>query len=171
MKYLFTLVIIFSIKTYGQSPQQKPCSAPEASQFDFWVGDWIATWGDTLQATNHIVKILGNCTLHENFSDPQRNFFGQSWSVYNPNNKQWQQTWVDSQGGYIALTGGMAGDSVVLKSAERTVPATISPTGKMVSRMVYYNITPNSFAWRWEASTDGGKTWQTNWLINYKRKT
>jgi hypothetical protein len=90
--------------------------------------------------------------------------------VYNTNYKYWQQTWIDNQGGYIALTGGMVGDSLVLNTAEKTVPSTISPSGKLENRMVYYNIKPDSFDWSWEASTDGGKTWKQNWLIHYKRK-
>lgn len=171
MRFLYILVgICLSLSSFAQTPNQPPCSLPEASQFDFWVGDWIATWGDTLHGTNHIEKMFGNCTLHENFSDPNSKFLGQSWSVYNANYKTWQQTWVDSQGGYIALTGGMVGDSMVLTTAERTVPTKISPTGKIVTRMVYYNIKPGSFDWSWEASTDSGKTWNQNWLIHYKRK-
>lgn len=155
---------------FSQSSTQKPCSAPEFSEFDFWVGDWVATWNDTLHGTNRIEKIFGNCTIHENFSDPNTNFLGQSWSVYNSNNKKWQQTWVDNQGGYIALTGRMTGNSMVLTTAERTVPSSVSPTGKIMSRMVYYNIKPDAFDWSWEASTDGGKSWKQNWLIHYRRK-
>src|SRR5690349_14938400 len=99
------LLICVSVESicYSQASTQKPCSAPESSQFDFWVGDWIATWSDTLQGSNHIEKLFGNCTIHENFADPNSNFLGQSWSVYNGNSKKWQQTWVDNQGGYIAL--------------------------------------------------------------------
>src|SRR5207253_2826782 len=124
MRFVCLLLTVFiSLLSHSQNTGQKPCSAPEASQFDFWVGDWIATWGDTLHGTNHIEKIFGNCTVHENFSDPNSNFLGQSWSVYNANYKQWQQTWVDNQGGYITLTGGMKGDSLILTTAERTVPA------------------------------------------------
>jgi hypothetical protein len=156
--------------SFSQSTNQKPCATTEAFQFDFWVGDWIATWNDTLHGTNHIEKLFGNCTIHENFSDPNSNFLGQSWSVYNANSKKWQQTWVDNQGGYIALTGEMTGDSMILSTAERTVPTTVSASGKIMSRMVYYNIKPNSFDWSWEASTDGGKSWKQNWLIHYRRK-
>lgn len=171
MRLLYILVgICFSITSFAQTANQKPCSSPEASQFDFWVGDWMATWSDTLHGSNHIEKMFGNCTVHENFSDPNTNFLGQSWSVYNINYKKWQQTWVDSQGGYIALTGGMIGDSMILTTAERRVPEKISPTGKLISRMVYYNIKPDSFDWSWEASTDSGVSWKQNWLIHYKRK-
>jgi len=152
----------FSIICLSQTSNQKPCSAAEASQFDFWVGDWELTWSDTLHGTNHVEKLFGNCTVHENFRDPKTNFLGQSWSVYNANYKQWQQTWVDNKGGYITLTGRMAGDSLVLTTAERTVPASISASGKLTSRMVYYNIKPDLFDWagkhRQTAAKPGSKT-------------
>ncbi|HUS00451.1 MAG TPA: hypothetical protein VMY77_01920 [Chitinophagaceae bacterium] len=171
MKYFLVIIIYISFAAKAQNQnQQKPCSSPEASQFDFWVGDWILTWNDTLHGSNRIEKMFGNCTVHENFSDPRMGYLGQSWSVYNINYKKWEQTWVDNQGGYIALTGGMAGDSMILTTAERTVPVKISPTGKLVSRMVFYNINSNSFDWSWESSSDGGVTWKPNWLIHYKRK-
>lgn len=166
----FFILMMSFIQTAAQNSPQKPCSAPEASQFDFWVGDWVASWGDTLTGMNKVEKLFGNCTIHEQFSDPRTRFFGQSWSVYNANYKIWQQTWVDSNGGYIALTGGMRGDSMILTTAEKTVPASVSATGKTMSRMVYYNIKPDSFDWSWEASTDSGKTWKQNWLIHYSRK-
>jgi hypothetical protein len=108
--------------------------------------------------------------VQENFSDPNTNYLGKSWSVYNKNYKMWQQTWVDSQGGYIALTGNIIGDSMVLVTSEKNVPKAISPTGKIINRMVYGNITKNSFDWNWESSSDGGKTWKINWHIAYKRK-
>lgn len=170
MKWICTTIFIFlQLHLFSQN-NQKPCSAPEASQFDFWIGDWMATWADTLHGSNHIEKMFDNCTIHENFSNPHGNFLGQSWSVYNVNYKKWQQTWVDNQGGYINLTGGIMGDSMILTTAERNVPVSISTSGKIMSRMVYYNITPNSFDWSWEASTDGGTSWKQNWLIHYTRK-
>jgi hypothetical protein len=114
---------------------------------------------------------MNDCTVQENFSDPHNNYLGKSWSVYNANYKQWQQTWIDNQGGYIALTGGMQGDSMVLTTAERTVSANLSATGKMINRMVYYNITKDTFEWDWEASVDGGNTWKSNWHLHYTRKS
>jgi len=39
-----------------------------------------------------------------------------------------------------------------------------------MTRMIFYNIKKDSFDWSWEASTDGGATWKSNWLIHYKRK-
>lgn len=171
MRFFFFFVFtIFKVGLFAQTVGQSPCSSPQASQFDFWIGDWDLTWSDSLHGTNHVEKLFGNCTVHENFSNPKTNYLGQSWSVYNSSYKQWQQTWIDNQGGYIALSGNVVGDSLILNTAERNVPASISSTGKMVNRMVYYNIKPDSFDWSWEASIDGGSTWKQNWLIHYKRK-
>ncbi|MFL5808123.1 MAG: hypothetical protein ACJ749_01300 [Flavisolibacter sp.] len=163
-----TLTLTFSL-SYSQSTQS-PCTTPQSSQFDFWIGEWNLTWSDSLHGTNRIEKIFGNCTVHENFYDPKTNYLGQSWSVYNTKYNKWQQTWIDNMGGYIALNGGMHGDSMVLSTEEQNVPASVSPTGKLINRMVYHNIKKDSFDWAWESSTDGGQTWKANWKIRYERK-
>ena len=171
MRILTILTLcVFSFSASAQTNNQPPCSLPETKQFDFWAGDWNLTWSDTIHGTNHVEKVFGTCVTQENFNGPNSNYQGKSWSVYNANYKMWQQTWVDSQGGYIALTGGMQGDSMVLTTAEKNVPVSISPTSKIINRMVYYHITPQSFDWSWEGSTDGGKTWKPNWQIHYERK-
>jgi hypothetical protein len=170
MRLLLLITCFFCLFSNAQTASNLPCSSSETRQFDFWIGDWNLTWNDTSHGTNHIERIFGNCTVQENFSDPAANYLGKSWSVYNPNYKIWQQTWVDSQGGYIDLTGGMKSDSMVLTTAAQTVPKSISPTGKIINRMVYYHITPQSFDWSWESSIDGGINWKNNWLIHYKRK-
>ena len=154
----------------AQNTNQSTCSSPQAMQFDFWLGDWNLTYNDTLHATNHIEKIMGSCAIQENFHDPNTNYNGKSWSVYNKNYNVWQQTWIDDQGGYIDLTGSKQADSMVLTTAEKTVPANVSPTGKIVNRMVYHNIQKNSFDWEWESSSDSGQTWKNNWHIHYQRK-
>ena len=166
---LLLLSFTYLLSVHAQNNSTPPCSLPEASQFDFWVGDWKLTWNDTSHGTNHIEKIFGNCTVQENFVDAVNNYLGKSWSVYNANYKIWQQTWVDNQGGFTDVSGNMHGDSMILLTQERTVPQKISPTGKMINRMVYYNITHQSFDWSWESSTDGGSVWKSNWRIHYER--
>ena len=93
---LFFALCLFFLSASAQN-NQPPCSLPEASQFDFWLGDWNLTYNDTLHATNHIEKIMGGCTVQENFNDPNMHYSGKSWSVYSKNYKMWQQTWVDNE--------------------------------------------------------------------------
>jgi len=109
---------------------------------------------------------MDGCTVHEHFSDQEGNFKGESWSVYNPQKELWQQTWVDNEGGYIVLTGGIKSNEMILTTDEQR-----TSTGTSMARMVFFNIQQNSFDWRWEKSTDGGKTWTLNWLIHYKRQS
>ncbi len=165
--YLFILKFIL-VGGYAQTapPPPPPCTAAEASQFDFWLGNWDLTWNDTSRGSNTVVKILGSCVLQENFHDPKVKYSGLSWSMYSPQRKVWQQTWVDNAGAYIALTGGMKDGKMILS----TEPKAMADEKKMISRMVFSNITTDSFEWVWEASTDEGVTWVANWKILYKRK-
>src|SRR5581483_10916459 len=98
-----SILFLQAIVVYSQNVNVKPCSTPEANQFDFWLGNWDLTYNDTMHASNQITKELESCVIHEKFKDPATKYFGESWSVYNPKTKKWQQTWVDSQGGYIVL--------------------------------------------------------------------
>lgn len=153
------------MQVHGQQ-NSSPCTSPESSQFDFWLGTWDLSWNDTSKGTNHIEKILESCVVQEFFNDPAGNFTGKSWSVYNPAAREWQQTWVDNQGGYIVLKGKFAGNRMTLS----TSPIKTADGKTHVSRMIFYNIAKDSFDWNWEKSTDGGKVWIVNWKIHYVRK-
>lgn len=165
-KYL--LLIFFTALLSNVSatvPDTPRCSLPEFHQFDFWVGEWDVTWNDTVKGTNNITKGLGNCVIQENFSDPSNNFFGKSFSVYNPDKKQWEQTWVDNEGSYMAFTGEFKDGRMILSRS-----FTNKKGKQVIQRMVFFNIKLGSLDWSWESSSDDGKTWKQNWLIHYKRK-
>ena len=144
---------------------QRSCAAAEFSQFDFWVGEWLLTWNENNEGTNIITKDLDGCLITEHFNDPLNKYTGMSWTVFNPNTNKWQQTWVDNSGDYITLTGGMKGNEIILQTGERK-----TANGIAFYQMVFYNIAANTFDWRWEASIDGGQTWEMKWKIHYRRK-
>jgi len=165
-KYFLVSFLTLSICSVQAQNNQKPCTAPEASQFDFWIGEWDLYSADTLTGHNSIYKIMDACTVQENFSNPKTGYIGKSWSVYNPLSKQWQQTWVDNQGGYIPLTGKFEEGKMTL-----TTPPRKLPNGKeVISQMIFYNISKDSFDWDWQATQDGGATWKSSWKIHYVRK-
>ena len=163
--FFFILFSGFSI-CKAQKPPVTACSQPEADQFDFWIGEWDAIYSDTLKpAFNRIVKPYNNCIIEENFSDPNTGFKGKSVSGFNPKTKKWQQTWVDNQGAYIALTGEFKDGKMQLNNE------LLKADGKKVlQRMLFYNIEKDSFDWSWDSSTDEGKSWTVNWKIHYVRK-
>ena len=64
---LLMICISFLINAKGQNSTPPPCTAPEITQFDFWVGEWKLTWKDSLHGTNHIEKNLATAPCTSNF--------------------------------------------------------------------------------------------------------
>lgn len=170
IKFIIVLsfsIIFFSASIQGQegTPKEPPCASPEFSQFDFWVGEWNLTWGDSGRGTNTIDKVMGGCVIQENFDGtPSIQLKGMSVSTYNKNQGKWQQTWVDNSGGYLDFVGEFKeGKMILSRSFEKD-------GNKIEQRMVWYNISDNELDWNWERSDDNGETWKVFWKIHYQRK-
>mgnify|MGYP003460919129 FL=1 len=166
---MIILAVTLSIAVTHAQTNDKPCSSPEASQFDFWVGKWQLNWKDpdgTLKSgTNVINKILGSCVIEENFTSGDSTFFGKSVSIYSPTKKIWQQTWVDNNGAYMDFQGGRDGENMYLQRIVK------NKEGKeIIQKMTFTDIKENSFTWNWESSGDNGGTWVQIWQILYTRK-
>lgn len=164
--------------TIAQTPASAPpCRASESRQFDFWLGTWDLTgrartqpgadqWRET-RSTNTIRSTLDGCVVLESFEnlDPMK-WAGMSVSMWNPQTRAWQQTWVDSQGSYIALSGEFSDGKMVLTTLPRTLPNGATA----VNRMVFHDIALNGLTWDWQLSRDGGRSWEVMWSITYRRR-
>src|SRR2546421_4953458 len=141
-------------------------SAPEATQFDFWIGEWDLTWKNGGRGTNSIRAILDSKVILETFNaHPTDTFQGMSFSVYNLSMRKWQQTWVDNQGNYLDFVGAYQDGKMIL---ERT--ATVGEQS-ILQRMIFFNITATDLDWSWERSQDHGTTWEILWQIHYRRRS
>jgi hypothetical protein len=175
---LLTAVLLMTsiVAASAQTDEQKPCSSPEARQFDFWVGEWDLTsrmrtgpgeedWAEG-KAYNTVKAVLNGCVIVESFNGrPAVELQGMSVSSWNPQLGRWQQTWVDNQGGYLNFLGGLEDGKMILsREAEREGK-------KILQRMVFENITEDSLDWNWERSEDGGTTWTLLWHLHYARKS
>jgi hypothetical protein len=166
MRHITLLAVLLA---FAQTPLSAQNSvASDSALFDFWIGEWELSWkdaaGKTLTGTNRISRKWNN-VLEEDFATSDRSFVGGSQSVYNKKQNSWKQTWTDNQGAYIAFTGKKNGDNRIfateaVKQGKETV----------VQQMVFSNITPDAFTWDWQRSGDGGKTWTSQWLVNYQRR-
>jgi len=132
------------------------------NQFDFWLGEWDVTWGEGEKGTNHVLRILEDKIIQENFSAPD--FTGMSVSVYDKERKLWCQTWVDNNGIYLDFTGTFDDGKMILQRDA------IVKGDAFKQRMVWYEIQADKFEWNWERSDDEGKTWRVVWNIHYTRK-
>lgn len=151
----------------AQPEKPEPCLAPEARQFDFWLGAWNLSW-ESGTGRNTITYKYGTCVIEENFSaDPSDDgstpLKGTSVSVYSPQLEKWRQTWVDNQGEYLDFVGGFS-DGIMTLSREA-----YKDGEKFYQRMVWFNISEDSLDWNWERSKDGAE-WKILWKIHYQRR-
>ena len=131
---------------------------------DFWIGEWDVTW-DGGSGINRITRELGGKVVVERFEPaPPETFTGMSVSVYDEHLGTWRQTWVDSDANYWAFVGsGDAGD------VSFSTPGPVDPE-QLYKRMVFSDIEPDAFRWRWESSPDG-LAWSERWAIGYRRRS
>jgi hypothetical protein len=147
-------------------PAQPPaCAGPEHRQFDFWVGTWdVATPAGKPAGSNRIERVLDGCVLLEHWTG-QGGGSGKSFSMYVAAEKQWSQTWVDSSGNRIVLTGGWKGDRMVLANAWK------GRDGKdMASDLTWTPLPDGRVRQVWRQSSDGGATWTTTFDGLYTKR-
>ena len=172
MKTISLLILLLALNFASKAQSLSTNDLAPQNYYDFWVGTWELMWedpdGSTAKGVNVIEKVLNDEVIKENFeglTGHNKGYVGKSWSVYNPNTKEWKQTWVDNTGGYLEFTGAIEGDKRIFKRE-----AINRQENKVFQRMVFYDITKNSFTWDWESSLDEGETWTLQWRIYYKRK-
>jgi len=156
----------------AQASHAAPAAQPPGL-FDFWIGDWSATWknpdGSTGKGRNHVTRTLDGKVIEEQFeedpADPPPVLRGHSVSVLQQATGSWRQAWVDNQGGYFSFTASVEGD-------KRIFATDLRADGDQVKgqRMVFRDITHDAFTWDWEGTSDGGKTWKLLWQIAYRRQ-
>ncbi len=171
---LGTAAVFSALITHAASSTQAPaaCAAPEAKQFDFWLGTWELNWknadGTRGRGRNRIERTLDGCVIVENFESFQPEagapaLRGLSVSTWDPRATRWKQTWVDNTGAYLDFVGGWGDGRMVLgRSEERN--------GKRsMQRMVFRDIGAETMVWDWQSSTDDGASFTTQWQIEYRR--
>ncbi|GAA4896687.1 hypothetical protein GCM10023311_21800 [Flaviramulus aquimarinus] len=119
MKFFFKvmMVTVISISVNAQETNCN-CCTEKHSEFDFWIGTWTVTNPDGSLAGNNVIeKIQDNCLLRENWTSAKGTYTGTSTNFYNNNTKQWEQIWIDNQGGSLHLKGHRKGNKMILKTS------------------------------------------------------
>ncbi|MEM7245208.1 MAG: hypothetical protein AAF533_07675 [Acidobacteriota bacterium] len=148
---------------------------PPERQFDFWIGEWDVdlrirqddgSWPKSVRADAHIYPVLGGKAILELWDSD--NIKGYSLRYYDPAKEKWV-LWLNWPGpnrsGQSSLEGAFRHGRGEFFTTQEL------PDGKeRISRYTFSDITPDSLRWDDGFSTDGGKTWAGNWIMEFTRR-
>jgi hypothetical protein len=151
-----------------------------ASGFDFLHGEWrvhhrylrvngtTRAWLDAEGTASHRDAMAGRANVEEHtMHTPSGTNHGVALRSFDPKSSQWSTWWLDGrtphgdldppvQGRFDKGVGTFLGDTTI--------------DGKPVRvRFVWSRITPRSARWEQAYSHDAGRTWETNWIMEFRR--
>ncbi|MFL6262616.1 MAG: DUF1579 domain-containing protein [Thermoanaerobaculia bacterium] len=119
--------------------------------------------------TSNLWKLMdGWANVDENvFNMPNGKYSGVSLRAYDPKTGEWAIWWLDGRNPFGELDPPVKGRFV---NGVGTFYAEDTLRGKPIRvRFVWSHITPTSAHWEQAFSPDGGKTWETNWITDFRR--
>ena len=151
----------------AQEAPPSPCLESEAArQFDFWLGTWDVYNPRGEQAgVNVVERLLQGCLLLENWTGAGGSS-GKSMNYWDPQRGTWRQVWVSDRGNVLDYRQGEYRDG-----AMRFRGITIGESGDTTQqKLTFEAVAPDTVRQVFEASTDGGATWDTTWVGIYLRR-
>lgn len=130
------------------------CGEGPHRQFDFWIGEWQATENGEPVGTSRVSLRHDGCVIAEEW-EGVNGLTGSSLSVFDAPSGQWQQTWVDSNGTLLLLSGGMEGDSMILRGHVH------GHDGRpdLLHHVTWTALADGAVQQIWQTSTDHGRSW------------
>jgi len=158
------------------SPAQSSPQRDGARDFDFQRGEWRVqhrvkrqgTWIEFGGTCRNRALIDGSANVEEHtFSRPAGTTYGIALRAYDAKAGQWAIWWVDSRDPLGPLDPPVKGR---FEDGVGTFYSDYIADGKsMRVRYVWSHLTANSAHWEQATSSDGGKTWDTNWTMEFER--
>ena len=155
-----------------------PDLAPEARQFDFWVGEWDVnlrilqddgSWQDAIGSTAHVFPVLSGKAVLELWSDDrQAGIKGYSLRYWNAPEGHWE-LWLNWPGPNRSGTGAPLTGTFRHGRGEFFARGRTPDGSPRVTRYTFSDISPTSLRWDDAVSTDGGRTWSANWIMEFTR--
>jgi hypothetical protein len=149
----------------GPARAPAPCANdPERHRFDFWIGEWtVTTKTGGVAGSSVIESVSGGCALLENWTSLSGGR-GKSLNAYNPQTRQWQQYWIGQDGAVSEFrTSEFKDGTMVFFIKDESKPNSID-------RLTFTPLDSATVRQHSESSSDGGKSWTTQYDFYYHRK-
>jgi hypothetical protein len=87
--------------------------------------------------------------------------------AFNRETREWEHTWTDTlaPGHFHVWKGAFSGGKIDLFATWSDESGTA-----VMSRLTWSEITSDSAHWESARSSDGGKTWQVHWVVDFRRR-
>jgi len=124
--------------------------------------EWLEFEGDTV--CRKILNGLGN--LDENIIQRKTGpVHAVTLRLFNPRSKEWSIYWSTDLTGTldVPMIGGFKNEHGEFYSQE------VFEGQHIYNRFIWSKITATSCQWEQAFSIDGGKTWETNWIMEFER--
>jgi hypothetical protein len=150
------------------------------NDFDFLVGNWIMRhrrlkerlngcmeWEDFdgTAVGKKLLNGLGHCdeVIMNHETGPTH---GYTLRLFHVNSKEWSIYWAAGMRGIldVPMVGRFKNGVGEFYSQE------VFEGRDIYNRFIWSEITGNSAQWEQAFSSDGGKTWETNWIMEFKRE-
>lgn len=160
------LAILPNIQAQTQAHKSPCVENPVYRQFDFWIGEWEVFGNKTGKKAgdSKIESLLDSCAILENWSSGANS--GKSMNTFNVATQSWQQYWVDNSGGVTQYFSGHYEDGKMILQTDNVKQS----DGKVkIMKMTFFNLSPDKVRQYGESSLDNGKTWTTDFDLEYRR--
>jgi len=174
MRFVLVAILLCSSTSSGQvataggavpGRPPTPCANdPERHRFDFWIGEWtVTTKTGGVAGSSVIESVSGGCALLENWTSLSGGH-GKSLNAYNSGTRQWQQYWIGQDGAVSEFRSSEFKDgSMIFFVKVESKPSSIV-------RLTFTPLDSATVRQHSESSSDGGKTWTTQYDFYYHRK-
>ena len=158
-----------------------PASAEPPQDFAFWPGDWEVAHRQLkrrLVGETEWITFAGSCSARQllggfanmdesEIRKPTGNYIGMTVRMFDQATGLWSIYWLDSRfpgveppvvGSFVNGIGTFYGDDVL--------------DGRKIRVRFFWTVTnPDAPRWEQAFSADGGETWETNWIMDFRRRS
>ena len=166
-------VLFLALALLSAAPTIPSDPAPKR-QFDFWIGEWSVLnrhmdgsgrWaeGDTTRA--RITPVCGGSAVLEEWAGPFRGTFQNGFSLraWDPERERWTLLlfWTTTgHGSFGTMSGSFRHGRGEFVS---------NPGGRQRMRYTFSDALADTVRWDSSATSDGGVTWKTDWIMEFSR--
>jgi hypothetical protein len=149
-----------------------------ARDFDFLLGHWKvhnrrlrerlkgSTGWDEFEATHTARPLPGGLGNQDEYRTSYwPDFLGMTLRFFNPQTRQWAIHWIDNRRRVLdpPVVGSFTGDRGIFEGHD-----TLDGRPILV-RFIWSRVTTATPRWEQAFSADSGKTWETNWIMDFAR--